>query len=101
MIKVTVEMPFSLFDEVVDSIGEDVYRLTRENVSRRSWGWTASPRGRGYTYMIEVSPEAARYIAGYLRSRSGLSAYYTKGRGEARRSENAGLRTAQKIEAQL
>lgn len=98
---VKVEMPFSLFDEVVDSIGVDVRRLTREDVSRVSYGWTSARRGRGYTYAIEVSPEAARYIAGYLRSRAGLSAYYTEGRGEARRSENAGVRAAQKIEAQL
>lgn len=100
-LKVKVQMSGSLHDDVVDGIGIDVAQMTGEDLTRRSGAWEATRRGRGWTYTALVSEEAARYIASYLRSRSGLSLCYDEGRGEARRSEEAGIRTAKMIEAQI
>lgn len=95
---VTVSMPFSLWDEVIDGIAIDVERMTGENLYRQSAIWSATRRGRGWTYTAAISIEAGVYIARYLRSRVGLHVGYDEGKGAARRSEGAGARVARSVE---
>lgn len=98
---ITVSMPFSLWDEVIDSIATDVERMTGENLFPRSAVWGATRRGRGWTYTAVVSVRAARYIADYLRSRVGLHVGYDEGKGAARRSEGVGVRVARSLDEQV
>lgn len=99
--QVTIRMPWTLHDDIIDGLAQDVERWNGENISRSSKDWQVTRRGRGYIFTITVTPEAAAYISGYLRGRVGMHRWYCDGQAKAKRIEQLGVELADYIDTQL
>lgn len=96
---ITVTLPTSLWDTVVDSLGADY------GIGRSDPRWSYRKVGFGGRYSIEVEPDIAERIGHYLDTTAGLAsqtwAMDAMYRDESRREARAASKAAQAIRSQL
>lgn len=103
--EVAVAIPGTLWDTVVDSIGQDQSINFGLNLTRGSDLWAWRKAGFGRTVTATVPTNVAGRIADYLESLAGLMgqsfAMDPEDRASARRESSAAGRAAKAIRAQL